>query len=231
MNQTGTSSTSTSTSPSTSSSTSPMRRLVAALLAAVLAVGIAATVAAAAGSSDEDRDRGPDRSEIAVDVAEDGTRFVFDENGPLLDNGLPDYGNGFVTQGYIYPAGTLNETNGVLADGSPEFPDQVIGRWTCYGYFIGDGADTTEGAWVVTSQVFEFDSDVESGQSIVTIGTETPAGAGPVLRSVVGGTGDLRSVNGQVEQVTLGHNGSEGVNATFAFDLQGARRLQGVLGS
>lgn len=31
-----------------------------------------------------------------VDIAEDGTRFVFDENGPVLENGYPDYGNSFV---------------------------------------------------------------------------------------------------------------------------------------
>ena len=61
---------------------------------------------------------------VEVEVAEDGTRFVFDE-APLLENGYPAYGNAFVTQGYIYPAGTLDGTNGVNADGSPEFPELV----------------------------------------------------------------------------------------------------------
>jgi hypothetical protein len=165
---------------------------------------------------------------LEVDVAEDGTRFVFDENGPLLENGYPDYGNGFVTQGYIYPAGTLTDTNGVTADGSPEFPDLVIGEWTCYGYFIGDGADTTEGAWVVTTQVFEFHGDVPGAETIVTVGSETPAGAGPAFRAVVGGTGAYATAAGQLEQVTLGHNLSEGVNATFVFELHGVTGTAGV---
>jgi hypothetical protein len=159
---------------------------------------------------------------VTIEVAEDGTRFVYDE-APRFDDDYPAYGNGFVTQGYIYPAGTLTDTNGVDPDGSPEFPDQVIGEWTCYGYFVGDGAHTSEGAWVVTTQVFEFDSDIVGGETIVTVGFETPAGAGTATRAVVGGSGRWAHASGQVAQVTLGHNGSDGVNATFAFDLRGGR--------
>ncbi|MDH3463636.1 MAG: hypothetical protein OEM32_08440, partial [Acidimicrobiia bacterium] len=139
-------------------------------------------------------------------------------------------GNGFVTQGYIYPAGTLGESNGVNPDGSPEFPDSVLGEWTCYGYFVGDGAHTENGPWVVTTQVFEFSSDLVGGQTIVTVGSETPAGAGTALRAVVGGTGRFSRISGEVAQVTLGHNLSEGVNATFSFDLNGAK-LQSVTNS
>jgi hypothetical protein len=162
-----------------------------------------------------------DASRFEIEVAEDGTRFAFDES-PVFDDGYPSYGNGFVTQGYIYPAGTLGTSNGVNPDGSPEFPDQVIGEWTCYGYFVGDGAHTEQGAWVVTTQVFEFDSEAVGGETLVTVGPETPADAGPATRAVVGGTGRFGHVSGEVEQVTLGHNTSEGVNATFTFALDGA---------
>ena len=55
----------------------------------------------------------------AFDVAEDITRFVF-AAAPVFDDGLPAYGNAFVTQGYIYPAGTLSNgaegVNPVVAD-------------------------------------------------------------------------------------------------------------------
>ncbi len=159
-------------------------------------------------------------SSLTVEVAEDGTRFVFDE-APLLDNGFPAYGNGFVTQGYIYPAGTLDGSNGVNVDGSPEFPDRVIGEWTCFGYFIGEGANTTEGAWVVTTQVFDFASDTLGDDSIVTVGTEAPADAGTAMRAVVGGTGRFAHAGGQVAQITLGHNASDGVDATFTFQPRG----------
>ncbi|MDN5932138.1 MAG: hypothetical protein L0I24_13910 [Pseudonocardia sp.] len=57
-----------------------------------------------------------------------------------------------LTQGYRCPEGTLDGTNGVNPDGTPDFPDQVIGEWLCRGYSIGDGAHTTDGAWVYTTQ-------------------------------------------------------------------------------
>lgn len=159
---------------------------------------------------------------IVVEVAEDGTRFAYDDD-LVFDDGYPAYGNGFVTQGYIYPAGTLTDSNGVNPDGSPQFPEAVIGEWTCYGFFVGEGAHTTEGAWVTTTQVFEFESDQVGGETIVTVGPETPAGAGPAVRAVVGGTGRFSLISGAVTQVTLGHNTSDGVNATFEFDLTGAQ--------
>ena len=198
-------------------------KIASRIMTSIIALSLLALAVPTVALADQGRGR-----HLEVDVAEDGTRFVFDENGPLLENGYPDYGNGFVTQGYIYPAGTLTGSNGVNPDGSPEFPDLVIGEWTCYGYFVGEGAATTEGAWVVTTQVFEFHSDVPGGRTIVTVGAETPAGAGPALRAVVGGTGSYATAGGQVEQVTLGHNVSEGVNATFVFELHGVPGNAGV---
>lgn len=191
---------------------------VAAMAVAML---VGASVAAAAGGDPPGVGPAESSASLAVDVAEDGTRFVFDE-APILENGYPAYGNAFVTQGYIYPIGTLDETNGVLEDGSPEFPYQVIGEWTCWGYFVGDGADTTEGAWVVTTQVFEFDAVTTGQNTIITTGFETPAGAGPAIRAVTGGTGVWAGASGDLVQVTLGHNASDGVNARFDFTITGA---------
>jgi hypothetical protein len=58
---------------------------------------------------------------VRFDVAEDHTRFVFAPT-PVHDDGLPAYGNPFVTQGYIYEAGTLDGgVEGVNPDGSPVF--------------------------------------------------------------------------------------------------------------
>ncbi len=42
------------------------------------------------------------------DEAEDLSRFVF-APAPVFDDGMPAYGNPFVTQGYIYHAGTLDD--------------------------------------------------------------------------------------------------------------------------
>jgi alkylation response protein AidB-like acyl-CoA dehydrogenase len=70
--------------------------------------------------------------------------------------------------------------------------------------------------------IMKFDSEAVGGETLVTVGPETPADAGPATRAVVGGTGRFGHVSGEVEQVTLGHNASEGVNATFTFALDGA---------
>ncbi len=193
--------------------TSRTRSLLLALIATTVVLAIAGIALA-----------GPDRSTtLRVDVAENGFDFVWDED-PVFDDGLPAYGNAFVTQGYIYEAGTLTGTDGINPDGSPEFPANVVGTWTCYGYFVGDGGHTEEGAWVVTAQIFEFTSDTVGGHTIVTQGFETPQLAGPAVRAVVGGTGKYSSVRGDVTQITLGHNASDGIDASFSFDLDNVGR-------
>ena len=85
------------------------------------------------------------------DVAEDHTRFAFAEK-PVHESGMPAHGNPFVTQGYIYPVGTLaGNVTGVLKDGSPAFPEKVLGTWTCDGWFVGEGGDATSGVRSCTS--------------------------------------------------------------------------------
>lgn len=157
---------------------------------------------------------------LRFDVAENATRFVFDPD-LLHDDGLPAYGASFVTQGYIYPAGTLDETNGVTADGSPEFPDQVLGQWICRGWFIGDGAHTSSGAWVVTTQTYTFGS-VDGGAAIVSDGHELTDVGVAVDRAVIGGTGSFAGAGGAATQSLLGFNAVEGVNLEFEITLAGA---------
>ena len=147
-------------------------------------------------------------------VAEDGTRFVFDDLN-LLEDGMPGYGSAFVTQGYIYPEGTLNGTNGVLENGDPEFPDLVLGEWTCFGWMIGDGAHTTTGEWVISTQVYKFND----GSTIVTDGFEVVDFEVPVTRAITGGTGAYNGASGELEQVLHGFTEQMGVNLTVEFHL------------
>ena len=72
---------------------------------------------------------------IKVDVVDNPHRFVVGE-APVHEDGMPAYGNILITQGYIYPHGTLNGSNGVLPNGEPEFPDKVIGKWFCRGFRV-----------------------------------------------------------------------------------------------
>jgi len=155
---------------------------------------------------------------LKFDIAENGTRFSADDT-PLDADGLPAYGNEFITEGYIYPRGTLTDSNGVNADGTPEFPELVLGRWTCRGWHVGEGAKTTEGPWVVTNQVFDLGNKAGS-RTIVTEGFELPAANVPIKRAITGGTGKYSGAKGEQVQVLLGFpNTSFGVNLRVELKL------------
>ncbi|MCB1810066.1 MAG: hypothetical protein KDJ99_34285 [Candidatus Competibacteraceae bacterium] len=165
------------------------------------------------------------RKPVHFDVAESGTKFSFDE-APIIEDGptagFPAYGNAFITQGYIYPYATLLNGNGVNPDGSPEFPELVIGEWTCRGYFIGDGANTATGPWVITTQLYDFytepgyEANKQSGAvNLVSEGYERADVGVLDKRSITGGTGPFKRARGEVNQALLGFNASGGVNLRF----------------
>ncbi len=149
---------------------------------------------------------------LTVEVAETGSRFVPDEH--FVDaGGVPTRGNYFVTDGYLYQRGTLTcadgTCDGVVYDGegtpSPEFPDRLLGTWTCYGTHTEDAATTSSGPIIVTTQVFDFGESVGE-QTIVTSGFELIDVDVPVERAVVGGTGDYTGATGTQTQTMLGLN-------------------------
>lgn len=147
----------------------------------------------------------------AFDVAEDHKRIFMAET-PLRENGMPAHGNAFISQGYIYPAGTLEaDTAGVLEDGSPAFPEKVLGTWTCDGYFVGEGGNATTGVWVISRQVFAFDD----GDTIITQGTEIADAGVENLRPVTGATGDYAGLSGAMAQTLLGLSENMTVNVSF----------------
>lgn len=153
---------------------------------------------------------------MSFDVAEDLTRFVFAAE-PVFDDGMPAFGNAFVTQGYIYEDGTLDDgAEGTLADGSPAFPDKVIGRWTCDGFFVGDGARTQTGAWVISRQVFEFDS----GEILINQGAELADVDMAAHRAITGGTGAYAHVGAEMFQTLLGM--TDGFGVRLSIDIPSA---------
>ena len=203
----------------------PSRRR-AARVAAAVGVAVAGVVGAAslAAASDRDDRDGRRNETLRFDVAENGKRFAFDEEPVFPEDGLPQYGNGFVTEGYVFEAGTLGESNGVDADGNvlPAFEDDVIGEWKCFGYMIGDGARTVEDEWVVSTQIYRFYGDNgrdAKDRRIVSVGTENVAHDEAVIRAITGGTGRFSDARGEATQLTLGHNASEGVNAQFQLSV------------
>ena len=77
------------------------------------------------------------RSRLTFEVAGNANRFVFQGSTIPDTDGLPTYGASFVIEGVIYAPGILHpectpnpETGvfyGLQPDGTPEFPEHVIG--------------------------------------------------------------------------------------------------------
>ncbi len=147
---------------------------------------------------------------LSFDIAENGSRFSFDSE-PVDENGLPAYGGEFITQGYLYPHGFLDNNEGVNEDGSPAYPDDVLGRWVCRGWHIGEGASTVTGPWVVTTQIFDL-NETYGMQTIITEGYELSDIGEPIERAITGGTGKFGRAKGTSTQKLLGFNPSYGVN-------------------
>ncbi len=190
------------------------RSVTFSLIVMLLAIGTACTA-----------NRGDFKQEsetLNFEIVENGTRFAPDE-APVFDDGLPAYGAAFITEGYIYPAGTLtcadNECNGVLEDGSPEFPDKVLGTWTCRGWHVGDGSRTTTGPWVVTTQLFDLGT-TPGAEMIVTDGFEYSDFNKEFQRAITGGTGEYASILGTQTQELLGWNTSFGVALHVDLELR-----------
>ena len=151
---------------------------------------------------------------LRFDIAEDGKRFIWADK-PVFDDGLPAHGATYISQGYIYPDGTLSaEADGVNADGSPEFPDKVLGQWSCYGWYFGDGAHATDGPWVLSTQLYQFGS-AWGEATLVSEGYVLANTGGTVSRAITGGTGPFANVRGEMLDTNLGFNETEGGNARY----------------
>lgn len=157
---------------------------------------------------------------LSVEVAEIPGRFLFD--GPAFDDGMPGYGATFLTQGWLYPAGTIVGEHGVESDGSPTYPDAVIGRWTCRGWFVGDGVHTEEGPMAVTTQLFAFDDGPYRG-TVVTDGYEAMRLGESFERTIVGGSGAFASARGAVRQTLVAMTEEMLVRYRFELPLPVAR--------
>ena len=158
---------------------------------------------------------------LEFDVAEDMTRFVFDKDVTHPD-GMPKHGSAFITQGYIYPKGTLScgeQCTGVNPDGSPQFPEKVLGEWTCRGYFVGEGAAAKTGPMVITTQLYNFGAEL-GNETLVSEGYELADVGVAIERAITGGTGTYRNARGDGEQTMLGFNATEGVSLRMKLDVQ-----------
>lgn len=191
------------------------RRRAAALgLLAAAALGLSAT---GLDASDDRRDRTPERIVFTIDVAEDFSLFVPTKVRP--EDTQPERGAFFVTEGRIFPAGTIPK------GGTPEAPGAFdpngagsVGTWFCRGTHLVSGALFPVTARAVhTGQLYLLPNERTS------ISTEGVEGAGATVRPVTGGTGPFAGYIGEQKQELLGFNATGGVNLRVTFVLTKAR--------
>ena len=86
---------------------SPNLPIIQRCLAILIALACMAVWPALSHAMEAAKQAASETTIVQFDVSESGPRFVFDE-APVFDDGLPAYGNAFVTEGYIFPYGYLD---------------------------------------------------------------------------------------------------------------------------
>jgi hypothetical protein len=183
------------------------------LLGAITIAGVAGISPTSAHAQERSEAAG-NRAEpivFTVDVAEDlKGKFV-----PTLvkpEDTQPERGSFFVTEGRVFPAGTIQ---GDGADFDP-YRSGHIGIWICRGTHLV-AADQIPAArlWVDTAQLF-----VLGRQGKEQVATEGIEGRGTVTRIVTGGAGNFAGWVGEQTQTFLGFNPTGGVNLRVTFTLR-----------
>ena len=195
----------------------PIRPLVSRLF--TLRYGIAAaalllTVAGPARSHAQEagvRARDPEPLVFTVDVAEDlNGKFVptFVKPGDTQ----PERGSFFVTEGRVFPEGTIQ---GDGADFDP-YSRGHIGVWICRGTHLVSASEIPAAPlWVTSAQLY-----VLGRQGTEQITTEGVEGGGTVTRIITGGAGNFTGFVGEQRQTFLGFNPTGGVNLRVTFILR-----------
>jgi hypothetical protein len=188
------------------------RRSVLRRLSEAAAVLMLIALAPVQAQEQEARRRPSDPQPVVftVDVAEDlAGKFVPTFVKP--EHTQPERGSFFVTEGRIFPAGTIQ------GDGSDFDPNRSghIGVWICRGTHLVSASEIPAAPlWVSSAQLF-----VLGRQGIEQIATEGVEGSGTVTRIVTGGAGNYARFVGEQRQTFLGFNPTGGVNLRVTFTL------------
>jgi hypothetical protein len=201
---------SSSTARAVASRTTRRRLLGLAALTLTAAQAAIAQVAPAQGSAEIDAARQIEPFTFSVDVAEDlAGKFVPTFVKP--EHSQPERGSFFVTEGRLFPAGTIQ------GDGSSFHPGQSghIGIWICRGtHLVAASQIPAASLWVSSAQLF-----VIGRQGKEQLTSEGIEGKGTVTRIVTGGAGNYAGWTGEQVQTFLGFNPTGGVNLRVTFKL------------
>jgi len=182
------------------------RRTIATILLSAMAMAI--PVAAQIGIDNFNQEK----IEFTIDVAEDMDKYVEHRTAAGEE---PVRGSQFVTEGNIYPAGTI-------AGKGEEFDPNMQGSqgtWFCKGVFLVRGSQFDQSPRAVLSdQIYLLPDD---RHSIATTGAE---GNGTAMRVVTGGTGAFTGYVGEQRQQFLGFNKTGGVNLRVTITLRKATK-------
>lgn len=191
-----------------------VRRLAWSLSRVAVAAGLALAFVSVAHAQAGDADRRAPRREpyvFTVDVAEDlAGKFVPTFVKP--EHTQPERGSFFVTEGRVFPAGTID------GDGTTFDPNRSghIGVWICRGtHLVAANEIPAAPLWVDTAQLY-----VLGRQGKEQLATEGIEGRGTVTRIVTGGTGNFAGWVGEQRQTFLGFNATGGVNMRVTFILR-----------
>jgi hypothetical protein len=178
---------------------------------AMLVVSTIAATAQAQQYEAHRRDREAQPIVFTVDVAEDlAGKFVPTFVKP--EHSQPERGSFFVTEGRVFPAGTIQ------ADGADFDPNRAghVGVWICRGtHLVAASEIPAAPIWVSTAQLF-----VLGRQGKEQITTEGIEGSGTRARVVTGGAGNYAGFVGEQHQTFLGFNRTGGVNLRVTFILR-----------
>jgi hypothetical protein len=162
----------------------------------------------------------PAAPDFSIDIAVDCNRYI--EN-----TAQPGMGSSFLQEGIIYRPGTLaahcpnGNGCGINRDGTPEFPQAVIGKWRGWGSFVDAAAGAPP---LYSTQVYELmyeNGDTTPGEhSLVSQGLEWGSSDLPVKRMVAAGYGRFKQASGAVTQSRIGFNQTQCENYTLDFKLR-----------
>ena len=189
-------------------------KLQAGFALCVVALVVALSSKSTGHASEQGKEPANDKAptiEFTVDVAEDlAGKFVPTFVKP--EHTQPERGSFFVTEGRIFPAGTI------VGDGADFNPNRSghIGVWICRGTHLVSASEIPGAPlWVSTAQLF-----VLGRQGLEQIASEGVEGPGTVTRVITGGAGNFTGFVGEQRQTFLGFNSTGGVNLRVTFVLK-----------
>lgn len=152
---------------------------------------------------------------FSIDVVADCNRYIEDASRPAM-------GAYFIQEGVIYRAGTLaahcpgGNGCGLKPDGTPEFPEAVIGKWRCWGSSVGHAVAAAGGPPSYSTA----DGGEPGEHALVSHGPEWVNLEVPFERAIAGGSGRFKNADGEVAQTRIGFNQTQCENYTFDFKLR-----------